>query len=83
MTTVSGPILCLGCEHLRTSPYQAPWTCDAYPDNPGIPVEIKYSGFDHRQPFEGDNGIQFEQRKGLEDLTLNYDDFKKRLPNAG
>lgn len=32
--------------------------CAAFPD--GIPVEIAYGNNDHTEPFEGDNGIQFE-----------------------
>lgn len=32
-------------------------TCEAFPA--GIPDEILREGFDHRNPFEGDGGIQF------------------------
>jgi len=32
-------------------------TCTAFPD--GIPDEILHLGFDHRQAFEGDNGVRF------------------------
>ena len=31
--------------------------CDAYPD--GVPDAILDNEWDHRQPVEGDNGLQF------------------------
>lgn len=31
--------------------------CAAFPD--GVPDEIVRLGFDHRNPYEGDNGIRF------------------------
>jgi len=38
-------------------------TCDAFPD--GIPDEILDMEDDHLEPFEGDNGIQFEPRPSV------------------
>lgn len=55
MTTVAAP-LCVGCVHLRRG--DAAFACDAYPD--GIPEPIVASKVDHRQPYDGDNGIRFE-----------------------
>lgn len=36
--------------------------CAAFPESPGIPDAIFDNGFDHRQPYLGDNGIQFEPK---------------------
>jgi hypothetical protein len=54
------PPICSGCTHLNRSsdlPLLDP-KCDAFPA--GIPNEILLSKADHREPFPGDNGIQFE-----------------------
>jgi len=32
--------------------------CAAFPD--GIPPEIRLNKHDHKKPYKGDNGIQFE-----------------------
>ena len=66
MTTM-GPGFCWPCRHYR--PPDLPpgmdgtWsvgTCAAFPG--GIPSIINAGGFDHRQPFEADNGIRFQRR---------------------
>lgn len=44
---------CPTCKH-----YNGTFTCDAYPDR--IPDEILTGEYDHTEPFEGDNGIQYE-----------------------
>jgi hypothetical protein len=50
--------ICLGCRHYdRTAPGPG-FACTAFPD--GIPDEIFYSEADHREPFEGDQGIRFD-----------------------
>lgn len=48
-------IQCLDCKHLNNNMT----TCKAYKG--GIPVKILTGGFNHTQPFKGDNGIRFEE----------------------
>lgn len=48
---------CASCKHFRTGSRTNP-TCDAFPD--GIPEEILFGRNDHRKPFPGDHGIQYE-----------------------
>ena len=45
---------CATCANLRKFSFD----CIAYPD--GIPYAIITEKHDHRKPFPGDNGIQFE-----------------------
>jgi len=49
------PPICLDCIH-----YTGGLKCKAYPD--GIPEAIILSKVDHKKPYEGDHGIQFEER---------------------
>lgn len=55
---------CDACRHLRSGAFNAPLTCDAFPD--GIPTRIFRNGMDHRQPIDGDHGIRFEAVEGDE-----------------
>lgn len=47
---------CLACRFLRNPPL----TCDAFIE--GIPQEILSGKFDHKEEFEGDNGITFKKK---------------------
>lgn len=44
---------CLVCKH-----YRGQKKCRAYPD--GIPSPLLYNKALHTEPYEGDNGIQYE-----------------------
>ena len=46
-------VMCFVCNH-----YKDDYKCAAFPD--GIPEEILTGKHDHREPYEGDNGIQFK-----------------------
>ena len=48
-------ISCYSCKH-----YNKDLTCKAFPDR--IPIEILKGKHDHRTPFKGDRGIQYEQK---------------------
>jgi len=48
-------ISCYSCKH-----YNKDLTCKAFPNR--IPIEILKGKHDHRTPFEGDSGIQYEKR---------------------
>lgn len=51
--------ICNKCKHRNLGEA----TCKAFPD--GIPDEILMGEYIHILPYEGDNDIQFEPRKGI------------------
>jgi hypothetical protein len=65
--------ICAMCVRLRSRAGQWP-TCAAFPA--GIPKEIINGGFDHRQPFPGDNGIRFELKAGQAEQLKLWQKFK-------
>lgn len=48
--------ICKKCKHLISSDK---WICEAYRN--GIPDPILTDKVNHRKPYRGDNGIQFEE----------------------
>jgi len=54
-----GESQCNICKHFKEGEHKD--TCKAFPD--GIPIDIRYRGFDHTKPYKGDNGIRFEPIK--------------------
>lgn len=62
MTTGPGSQCLIACAHLRDGDLDAPITCDAFPQ--GIPDAILDNEVDHRQPVDGDHGIQFQAKPG-------------------
>lgn len=59
MTTVL--VQCMVCANFNNSVREKN-VCSAFPD--GIPSNILLNEVDHRQPVDGDNGIQFRAIEG-------------------
>ena len=49
--------VCSYCRHLRWDQERA---CDAFPAPGAIPLDIWLGRLNHREPYPGDHGVQFE-----------------------
>lgn len=65
MTVIIFP-MCSWCN--RFNGYEPIMTCRAYPE--GIPQEIINNLVDHRKPYKGDHGIQYEGVKDFPSRTF-------------
>ena len=59
--------LCMFCKHYHRNDDAEGFRCDAFPE--GIPSKFIDGDQEHRSPEEGDHGIQFEIKHGVEDLV--------------
>ena len=66
---------CFTCKH-----YLGNYHCAAFQD--GVPDEILFNEHNHREPFEGDQGIRYEmsdeEKKRREDLDEYPSERRKR-----
>lgn len=64
--------ICVSCSRLRPrDDGEFGVACDAFPG--GIPDEIYVQGFDHRQPFSGDQGIRYDPDSSAAERLSAYE----------
>lgn len=72
MSKVGSPSPCIFCKHW-SGKHSIPERCEAFPDR--IPPKIWTAEVDHRKPYEGDNGIQFEFQEDTSQLSWPLKDL--------
>lgn len=59
--------VCSLCKHYRSNEGEGGRTCAAFPKADSIPLEIWTGKNNHREPYPGDHGIQFESASNAGD----------------
>jgi len=68
------------CRHCRHLLLPARRTCAAFPE--GIPDELWWATRGHREPYPGDQGIQYEEHPFVDPPASYYEipDFLRKTP---